>query len=367
MSDDLELFISESTFAKMLACKDEMGFIEKGWTEWFDYLFDSVIIKKTHSSNVEEVFEKIHYDKNYEQWVKNFALNLHDIWNEQSARILDPDLDPKHNVENKSCIVIGAGPSIRKHDHLAILAKSNYQGSIICTDRMLIPCLEEGITPEKFQKFYVVTIDGAEILQKFYDDAIVSKYGQKINGIFSTIIHPATAEKARKAGIKIHWLHSLFDYGTGKKSFNQISGLMVRAKSHTGGLPAIQTGGNVGTSAWFIAWKLLKLSKITLIGIDHSWDVNDPWDVIAAHTNAPRDMDKNSPLFNKLFPKVYNPEFKSYCMLDPVFQYYSNAFKEFISRSPEWLTTINATEGGCLFGERIQCTTLENFLRIHQD
>ena len=38
-------------------------------------------------------------------------------------------------------------------------------------------------------------------------------------------------------------------------------------------------------------------------------------------------------------------------------------FKEFISRSPDWLTTINATEGGSIFGDRIQSMKFEIFLK----
>ena len=77
-------------------------------------------------------------------------------------------------------------------------------------------------------------------------------------------------------------------------------------------------------------------------------------------------MNRNDPLFNKLFPKVYNPEFKSYCILDPIFQFYSSALKEFISRSPSWVTTINATEGGSIFGEKIKCTTFHDFLQKYE-
>jgi len=36
--------------------------------------------------------------------------------------------------------------------------------------------------------------------------------------------------------------------------------------------------------------------------------------------------------------------------------------KEFIARSPPEVTTINATEGGAIFGERIKCMTFKQFL-----
>ena len=97
---------------------------------------------------------------------------------------------------------------------------------------MLAPVLKAGITPEKFPKFFVATIDPLELLKKFYMDDIIKKYGSKINGIFSSVVHPNIVAKAREAGIKIHWVHSLFDYNEGKKSFNQISALIVRAKYH---------------------------------------------------------------------------------------------------------------------------------------
>ena len=87
-----------------------------------------------------------------------------------------------------------------------------------------------------------------------------------------------------------------------------------------------------------------------------------------SHGENPRhiDIDKNSPSFKKLFPTIYNPDFKCNCILDPIFLYYSNAFKEFIKRSPNWLTTINATEGGSIFGEKIKSMYFKDFLKLYK-
>ena len=367
MPDDIEFSIRESTLEKMLAQKIEMGFGEKGWDEWFDYMISSISIKKTKRTELENIMEKVYYDKFYEEWVKNFSLNLNSIWNEPSARELDPANEPKYKMQKHSALVIGKGPSAKKHKHLERLADSNYKGAIVCCDGALIDALRAGVTPEKFPQYYVVTIDAQEIIKQCYNDKIVDKYGQKINGIFSTVIHPLTVTRARQAGIKTYWLHALFDYNEGKKSFNQISALMVRARNHRSGLPAIQTGGNVGTASWFVSWQILKRSVVGLIGINHSWDEDDPWELITSHCKIKDEIDKNSAAFRKLFPKIYNPEFNCNCILDPLFLYYSNAFKEFISRSPSWITTINATEGGCIFGERIKCTTLRDFLKTYKN
>ncbi len=313
--------------------------------------------------------KNLHYES-YDEWVKNSALNLHDIWIEKSATELKPILDPNDSSNIRLAIIIGRGPSLEKHNHLKLLAESNFNGSIICSDGALIPVLKAGVTPDKFKNFYVVTIDPYVHSRKFYDDEIVDKYGSKINGVFTIISNHDTVCRARKAGIKIHWIHSLFDYNEGKKSFNQISALMIRAKNNQHGLPAIQTGGNVGTSSWFISWKILLCNVVALIGINHAWEKDDPLEKIITHGRSldPErnqeivNIDKDSPFFDKLFKKVYNPEFDCSCIVDPLFQFYSSALKEFINRSPSWLKTINATEGGVIFGDRIKCMKFRDFL-----
>jgi hypothetical protein len=362
MSKNNEFIINESTLNKLLKEKKSSGFEFKTWDDWFNSFF---LTAPTDDSQqlMEKVVYNFFHSNDFEDWIKNFALNLNNIWNEPSARNLDPSINTTHDMMNHSAIVIGRGPSLKKNNHLEKLKNSNYKGSIICTDGALINVLNSGITPDIFPNFYVVTIEPYEIQTTLYDDPIVDKFGSKINGIFSTLTHPDAVKRARNAGIKIHWLHTLFDYDEGKKSINNLSSLMVRAKKNTG-LPAIQTGGNVGTSCWFIGWKILKCTTIALIGMNHGWDEDDPIETIMSHGNmfeAPI-IDKDSELFKKLFPKIYNPEFKSTCILDPIFQYYSSALKEFISRSPPELTTINATEGGSLFGEKIHCKPFEIFL-----
>jgi hypothetical protein len=356
---DIEFNLSDSTFAKIQALKKSMGFENKEWDAWFSHLI--TLYQKPKNGDLEEIMKKLYYDKFYDEWVKNFALNLGNIWKETSAKELSP-VDSEYHTQKHSAIVIGRGPSIKKYGHLQLLANSDYKGAIICCDGALINSLKAGVTPYKFPDFYVVTIDTADIIAKYYDDPIVDKYGHKIRGIFSTVVNPQTVQRARDAGIKIHWLHALFDYNEGKKSFNQTSATMVRAQGHSSGLPAIQTGGNVGTASWFVAWQILKRSTVALIGINHGWNEDDPIESIISHYPLSKELDPNSESFKKLFPKLYNPEFKCHYILDPIFLYYSKAFKEFITRSPSWLTTINATQGGSIFGEKIQCSTFEEFL-----
>ena len=104
---------------------------------------------------------------------------------------------------------------------------------------------------------------------------------------------------------------------------------------------------------------------MALIGINHGWNEDDPWEKIISHgSNFVKTdvVDRKSATFQKLFKKTHNPDFNCNCIVDPLFQFYSSALKEFIVRSPEWLTTINATEGGSIFGDRITGMPFNTFL-----
>jgi len=313
---------------------------------------------------------KARHDDFFEDYIRSFTFNLENIWKESSAR----ELTKSHNKKiQNSAIVIGRGPSLKKNHQLELLAASNYKGSIVCCDGILPDALKAGVTPIKFPKYYVVTIDPFPATENFYRPSIVKKYGSKIKGIFSTVTSPSVVQRARLAGIKIHWIHSLYDYNEGKKSFNNISALMVRAKNHNHGLPAIQTGGNAGTSSWFVSWQILKCTTVALIGINHGWEVDDSLETILSHTflnekSLKKFYNQNGikKKYQKLFPRIYNPEYKKYCISDPLFQFYRNALIEFIRRSPYNITTINATEGGSIFGKRIICTSLKEFLKQYK-
>ena len=357
MSTSNEFILSEDTLVKLLKAKKESGFECETWDRWFLHVFSN---KEDEKSSKDQIIDTFFYENDFEQWIKNFTLNLNYIQNESSAKNIIQNEDDN----DEFAIIIGAGPSLKKHKHLEKLAKSNYRGTIICTDRSLIPALKAGVTPEKFPSFFVVTIDAYKKITNYYDDEIVKKFGPLIKGIFSVLTSPDVMNRVRNVGIKIHWIHSLFDYAEGQKSFNHISALMIRSKNPDHKLPAIQTGGNVGTSSWFLAWKILKCKTICLIGLNHGWEEDDPQDLILSHgaTGDISQLTLDDESFDRMFPKIFNPDFQTYCILDPIFQYYSSAFKEFIIRSPEEVTTINSTEGGSLFGERILCVKFTEFL-----
>jgi hypothetical protein len=326
--------------------------------EFFDYISTQTQSEKSTLSIIENIFEKNLYEKYYDDWIRNFTINLENIWSGNSARDLSP---PEHSPKIPA-IVIGRGPSIYKHKHHEMLAQSNYDGNIVCTDGALISTLKACVTPDKFKNFFVLTIDTQDHIRNLYDDEIVRQYGSKIRCILSTTVPVGTYEIAKNSGMQIFWLHALFDYNKGKSSFNYIANVMSKAKKHQKGLPAIQTGGNVGTSSWIVSWSILKSSPVVLLGIDHGYPAEMSWEEIDKYHKIPKDISQNGDAFKKAYPTIHNPEFNCYVKQDPIFQYYSNALKEFIPKAPSWVKTINATGGGAIFGDGITCMKFEQFL-----
>jgi hypothetical protein len=353
MSDDFFFELKESTLKKLLKQKDEMGFSKKSWDEWFQVFFNENKNEST-KEKIERIFQKTTLDRYYDEWIQNFTINLEHIKNESSVR----ELIPNSINLTSSALVIGRGPSIQKRNHLEILSKSNYNGTILCTDGSLINVLKSGITPDKFKNFFVITIDTQERQKKLYDNPIVQKYGNQIKCILSSTVSPHTYNIVKGSGMKIFWIHTLVDYDKGKSSFNYITSVMSKTAKNPKGLPAIQTGGNVGTTAWVIAWNILKHSHVGLIGIDHGYYSDER----SSDDHFLPNNENNKIEFKKAYPTIYNPIFNVTCTQDPIFQYYSNALKEFIVKASKYVTTINATEGGAIFGDGIQCTTLKFFI-----
>jgi hypothetical protein len=352
MSSDQDL---TAIIDKLSKIKEKDGFIEQSWDDWINSILGSksISIKDT----IENELNDVTYERFYDDWLKNFSLNLENIWNGHSAR----ELMPTTLSENKSSIVIGRGPSLIKNNHLQLLKQSNYVDSIVCTDGALPTVLENNIDPETFENFFVVTIDAQLHQKKIYEQEIVKKFGKKIKCILSTTVPPSTYESVIDAGMEVYWLHTLFDYDKGHSSFNYISGVMTRSKNHEKGLPAIQTGGNVGTSSWVIAWSILKSKTVCLLGLDQGYPEDTDLKSIDYH-KLPKEIFENKDSLEKIFPLVYNPEFNCKCRQDPIFQYYCNALKDFIDMASTKVTTYNATEGGALFGKNIHCIKFNEFL-----
>ena len=303
-------------------------------------------------------------------WLYNFARNISDLLKGQSIRKLSVfDKSNPLNQNEKSygsAIVIGAGPSLYDKKHLELLSESNYDGTILITDRMLKPCLKKGITPDKCSKFYVLTIDPNMSTVNFYDDEIISNYGKKIKCILSSCTSHDTVNVCQKNDLDVYWFHPLIDDYRKLESINKIMNLMTKSDENPKGFPGLQTGGNIGTFSWVFSWAILGKSPTALIGLnlgylgDTKIEDTQHYDELLKVCDSPADVEKR-------YKKIHNSELNCDVLLDPVFDYYREAFLDLVKRTPSWTKTINSTEGGSLFGPGIENIPFSEFLSKYEN
>ena len=319
------------------------------------------------SSNFEEL-QKSTFSL-IDMWLKNFARNLPYILEGNNIKNLSVFQNGK-NFENhkplKTSIVIGKGPSIYEKNHLDILSTSKKNYTIVCSDIMLIEILKKGITPEKFEDFYVLTVDGKDEQSKFYDDPIVEKYSKKIKVILSTCTSPKVMDVCKKFGLCVYWFNPLIDDFRKDGSFSKIMNIMTRGDKNPKGVASLQTGGNVGTNSWIFSWAILGSSPVTLIGIDFGYPASTSIEDTQHYEHLLKCYNNDKERVKNGHRVIYNKDFDCDVLLDVIFDYYREGFCNLVIHTPKWVKTINATEGGSLFGERIETMKFSEFLKFEK-
>ena len=87
-------------------------------------------------------------------------------------------------------------------------------------------------------------------------------------------------------------------------------------------LPIINTGGNVGSTAWMLAESLFNCKKIALLGMDYAYYLDTPIESTQYYDRLIKLTNKDN--LNKFYAKVYNPKLKKYFYTDYVYSWYKN-------------------------------------------
>jgi len=168
-----------------------------------------------------------------------------------------PDIKSlQNNVENKPALVIGAGPSLEKYNHLDILAESDFykkkQGTIMCCSHSLIPCLEAGIIPD-----YMTLTDAEDVMLAHIDADIVDQYSDQITGIFVVYTHPSVLERWK--GKKIFMLPCIPDV--------TIPNVQAVISSLFPNMTEFNACAHVGAFTWNLA-VFMGHKSIAMVGLD---------------------------------------------------------------------------------------------------
>lgn len=364
MSDLVVHGISDTVMIKLRKKKEEDRFGNRDWAAWFTWIVRDVRVEDTYRENIQKQTAKFLLLT----WMQNFAQTLPEM-NRPGAKTI-ADLVPKRkNIDEPegSAIVIGRGPSVFQKNHLKMLAESDYRGTIISTDGVLIDALRAGVTPDKYKNFLVVTVDGnRERIVKWYDDPLVDEYGKGIKVVLSTNVARNVYERCKKAGAEVYWFHPMFDDHRSNESFSRIMTLMTTNDERKRGIPKVACGGNTGSTSWVLSHALLRKSPTALIGINLGYPEGTPLQDTVYFSSLMQGTGGNMQAVKGAYREVVNPSGEK-AMADLVFWHYREAFLEMIRDVNSKFETWNCTESGTLFGEGIKWVKFSEFLEAHKE
>ncbi len=321
--------LDDLTYKKLQKMKEEKFPDGADWEKFFVNLVRNVRLDELSGERISRATKENLWDL----WCQNFAENLPYIRKGKTIAELVPQEPEK--VPKGASIVIGAGPSVWKHKHLEMLAKSDFKGVLCVTDRMVKPTLEAGCTPDKYEGWYAVGVDGAPVIRKWWDGEIVKQWGLQIKACIITSTHPSVRKVLQKNKVDTYWFNPIFDDWRDNESYTRLQLMMTKSKKNPKGVPSLSCLGNSGSACWVLAHALLRRSPICLIGIDFSWEEDAPLEKTQYFSTFLRVAGGNVELARQAYKRIYNP--------------------------------YNATMGGCLFGEGLYCIKFEDFLEYYHN
>lgn len=321
----------------------------------------------------------IGYDWHKEVILRNSEDNARHITKKVS------DLDHPPGNKRDSAIVVSAGPSLHYSDTLRLLAASDYQGTVIAIDGSYVKCLKAGVIPD-----YVVTLDPhpTRIVRWFGDPdfernmaeddyfsrqdldldfrenslrqnreniELINQHAAKSKLIIASTAPANLVRRAEAAGFDMYWWLPLVDDPNSKDS-------LTRRMYRLTKLPAINTGGNVGTAAWVFAQFWLNIKSIAVVGMDLGYRLDLPHHMTQGYPELVQMLGEEN-VTSDLFPQIENPDNGEICYTDPTYYWYRKNTLDLVANSGA--TLYNCTGGGILFGEGVVTINLQQFLVEH--
>ncbi len=281
-------------------------------------------------------------------WMDNFAHNVIHILDES-----DVSLIPKRDG---SGIIIGGGPSLKQLNQLEQLGKSNYRGTIIATDRVLIDCLRNDIVPE-----FVTSTDGdPSRVAAFYNHKLVKEYAPKMNLVIITTIHPSVAKIWREInGGKIYWFNAFLDDPEAPTSLTKAMHFMTRKT-------ILHVPGNNGAFAWNLALTI-GCNPVCLIGMDYGYTIDTPLEQTSYYYKFMATYGNNLEEVKKLYKEGVHPFFDTKYLYDIMWDGYKTMFLPYLRKAVSEMGVKIISSSPChLWDQSIENMHFTSFLKKYE-
>ena len=282
--------------------------------------------------------------------------------------------------EDDSAIVIAAGPSIKRRDPGKLIRERGYRGAIIATESATRYCLSSGVVPhlvvtvdprprivrwlgdKKLTKEHIIADKyyGRQDLDSFFADELkanaeviklVDRFGPSMRIAMSTSSSPELVQRAMDAGMTVYWWNPMYDDP-------DLPGSVTAELQRENGMPSVNAGGNVGTACWMMADAVLGKRHVAVTGIDFSYYEDTPIGITQYYQEILELVGKEN--MDDLYVRIFNPHDNKWFFTDPAYFWFRQVFLEMVGDAD--CRTYNCTEGGILFGDGIEYTTLASFL-----
>ncbi len=274
-------------------------------------------------------------------WSQNLKNNLNII--DQSSDISDI------KVYNNTSLCIANGPSFHNEIETGDLKKiaNEFNGTILCCERNLVKCLENGIVPD-----YFVSIDGDPVMKTFIDDPIIDKYTDDMKAIFSITASNEVVERWK--GESFFFCPYIDNPVNVKNSCTAVMQCMTETT-------ALHTGGNCGSTLVFLSM-YKKFNVIAMIGIDFAYrndiDLNETqiWNIISNQSEEE--------ILSNYYKKTN--KFNNEVIIDTIFNTFLRTFMSWISSMATSIDFIQCGKYSALDEYPIKCMVLSEFYDCYE-
>lgn len=347
--------ISEKAWAGVNELRKEKGIT---WNDLFERInnykdWTEHLLKLTQKPSIGDKLNALTVSHYMPLWLDN----LYENFLEEPLKDIHDVKDFFGTARDKPAIVIGAGPSLYKYNHLNLLAKSKFYkdkvGPILTTSHTVKDCLEHGVIPD-----YMILVDPEPIMLSHLDHEIIDKYADKIEAIFSITIHPGVLKRWK--GNK-HFFMSAISDATIPNVQAVLSGFFPMLNGMNG-------LANAGSFSWSIA-KFLGCNPIALIGMDQAFLLDTPVEETPYYKAFQSSFKTRKEIIENCYRSHTHSFFKTDCYTDDIYGTFAKNTVAIAKRvkNEEGVITINATGGGFIDEPNIiENQWFEDFLKKYE-
>ena len=237
------------------------------------------------------------------------------------------------------------------------LKKGKDKKQVTFNDKLTVRTFEKNLEGDDYfeRQDLDIAFRNNSIQENLNNISLVNQNGAGAKLIICSVAPINVVERTDSVGFDKYWWAPLVDNPDQPDSLTRE---LVEATK----LPAMNTGGTVGTAAWVFALTTLKVPKIAVVGMDLGYYFADTSHLQTQSYYILKNLvgEKN---MHEYYPEFVYPATGERFYTDPTYYWYRNNMLALLSSSGS--TVYNCTGGGTLIGPGVECLEIEEFIKLN--